>query len=281
MGDWVDVPGHLDRQDPAVIRGQRVALRTVRETDLPALYALINDLSLQGEHLALPLRSEPSFRKEFDDTGFLDAQRGRFLVTDLEDRMLGTIVYFSVNYMDGFEIGYHLFDPAARNKGVMGEALRLAIGYLFSRHKINRLQIVTAAENEASQAAGAEVRLPLRGHACAATCSATGTAATRCCTRCCRRAQPPLSLVTRPAARPASARRSRRCARSRARRRPGRAATREQRLRRRARRVAQQHVARAAGFVEAADPVELDQRVEHRLDLQRVGAQRLARAGRR
>jgi len=134
-----------------VIRGERTALRTVREADLPALYAFISDLSLQGEHMALPLRSEPSFRKEFAETGFLDAQRGRFLVTGLDDRVLGTIVYFSVNYMDGFEIGYHLFDPVARNKGVMGEALRLAIGYLFSRHKINRLQIVTAPENEASR----------------------------------------------------------------------------------------------------------------------------------
>ena len=146
-----------------MIRGQRVALRTVREADLPALYALINDLSLQGEHMALPLRSEPSFRKEFQDTGFLDAQRGRYLVTDLEDRVLGTIVYFSVNYMDGFEIGYHLFDPASRNKGLMAEALRLAVGYLFSRHKINRLQVVTDPGNEASKRLALKCGFKLEG----------------------------------------------------------------------------------------------------------------------
>ena len=134
-----------------MIRGERVVLRTVREADLPALYLRISDLSIQGEHLALPLRSEPSFRKEFADSGFLDARRGRFLVTDLEDRMLGTIVYFSVNYMDGFEIGYHLFDPAMRNTGVMSEALCLAVHYLFASHKINRLQIATAVDNEASK----------------------------------------------------------------------------------------------------------------------------------
>lgn len=133
-----------------MIRGERVALRTVRESDLAALYLLVNDLSLQGEHIALPLRSEPSFRKEFAETGFLDAQRGRFLVTDLDDRTLGTIVYFSVNYMDGFELGYHLFDAASRNKGLMSEAVRLAMDYLFTRHKINRLQIVTAPDNVAS-----------------------------------------------------------------------------------------------------------------------------------
>jgi RimJ/RimL family protein N-acetyltransferase len=134
-----------------MIRGQRVALRTVRETDLAAVYLLLNDVALQGEHLALPLRSEPSFRKEFEETGFINAHRGRLLVTDLDDRVLGTIVYFSVNYMDGFEIGYHLFDPAARNTGLMSEALLLAVRYLFSQHKINRLQIATAVDNEASK----------------------------------------------------------------------------------------------------------------------------------
>jgi RimJ/RimL family protein N-acetyltransferase len=145
------MPRRVDRQDLAVIRGQRCTLRAVRATDLGALYELINDVSLQGEHLALPLRSEPSFRKEFDETGFLDARRGRFLVTDAADHVLGTVVYFAVNSMDGFEIGYHLFDPQARNKGLMTEAVRLAVGYLFSRHKINRLQIATAVDNEASK----------------------------------------------------------------------------------------------------------------------------------
>ena len=134
-----------------MIRGDRIALRTVRAVDLPALYLLISDLSLQGEHLGLPLRAEPSFRKEFDETGFLGERRGRFLVTDLEDRTLGTIVYFDVNYMDGFEVGYHLFDTASRNQGLMSEALGLAVRYLFSNHKINRLQIATAVDNEASK----------------------------------------------------------------------------------------------------------------------------------
>jgi RimJ/RimL family protein N-acetyltransferase len=72
-------------------------------------------------------------------------------VTDLEDRLLGDMVYFKVNYMDGFEIGYQLFDPAARNGGLMTEALRLTVRYLFEHHKINRLQIATQTGNEASK----------------------------------------------------------------------------------------------------------------------------------
>lgn len=134
-----------------MIRGQRCILRTVRESDLAELYRLVSDTSLMGEYLALPLRSEPSFRKEFEETGFLGDKRGRFLVTDFEDRMLGIVVYFSVNYMDGFEIGYQLFDPAARNKGLMSEAVRMAVDYLFSHHKINRLQVVIAPVNEPSK----------------------------------------------------------------------------------------------------------------------------------
>jgi RimJ/RimL family protein N-acetyltransferase len=134
-----------------MIRGERITLRTVRAADLAGLYPRISELPLPGEPLALPPRSESSFRKEFDETGFLDARCGRLLVTDLDDRMLGTIVYFSADTPDAFEIGYHLFDTASRGRGLMSEALRLAVRYLFEQHDVNRLQIATAADNEASR----------------------------------------------------------------------------------------------------------------------------------
>ena len=146
-----------------MIRGLRCILRTVREADLAQLYTLVSDTSLQGDYMSLPLRSEPSFRKEFAETGFLGAKRGRFLVTDFDDRLLGTVVYFDVNYMDGFEIGYHLFDPAARNRGVMGEAVPMAIDYLFSHHKVNRMQVVIAPGNEASKRLALKCGFTLEG----------------------------------------------------------------------------------------------------------------------
>ena len=147
-----------------MIRGRRCALRTVREADLPALYLLINDRSLQGDYLALPMRSEPSFRKEFFETGFLGDTRGRFLVTGLDDdRLLGTVVYFNVNYMDGFELGYQLFDAAARNRGLMSEAVAMVVDYLFGQHKINRLQIVTAPDNEPSKRLASKCGFRLEG----------------------------------------------------------------------------------------------------------------------
>jgi len=146
-----------------VIRGERVALRTVRRTDLDALYRFVNDAALQGEHLARPLRSETAFRKEFDESGLFGPERGCFLVTDLDDRLLGNILYFKVNYMDGFEIGYQSFDPAARGSGLMTEALRLAVRYLFEHHRISRLQIVTQPGNEASKRLALKCGFQLEG----------------------------------------------------------------------------------------------------------------------
>jgi [ribosomal protein S5]-alanine N-acetyltransferase len=152
-----------------MIRGRRVALRAVRAADLPALHAHINDVAPRADRLALPQRSETSFRKEFEETGFLDRRRGRLLVTDLEDRVLGTIVYFGIDRPDGLELGYHLFDTAARGLGLMSEALPLAIHYLFANHEIDRLQISTAADNEASKRlalrCGFRFEGPLRGNA--------------------------------------------------------------------------------------------------------------------
>lgn len=146
-----------------MIRGERIALRTVRKSDLDALYLLVNDAALKGEHLSPPLRSETAFRKEFDESGFFGPERGCFLVTDLEDRILGNMMYFKVNYMDGFEIGYQSFDPAARNTGLMTEALRLTVRYLFEHHKINRLQIVTQPGNEASKRLALKCGFQLEG----------------------------------------------------------------------------------------------------------------------
>ena len=126
----------------------RAAARSARPT-CPALYLLINDRSLQGDYLALPLRSEPSFRKEFMETGFLGDTRGRFLVTDLRTACSARSCT-STSTSWTASSGYQLFETAARNKGLMSEAVAMTVDYLFTQHKINRLQIVTAPDNEPS-----------------------------------------------------------------------------------------------------------------------------------
>jgi ribosomal-protein-alanine N-acetyltransferase len=151
-----------------MIKGERVVLRTVRQADLDTLYTLVSDVESRGPHMRHHLRSEPEFRKLFEETGFFDDTQGRYLVTDRNDRILGDIGYFSVNYMDGYEIGYCLYDTASRGKGVMTEALTLVVRNLFDTRKINRLQIATAPDNEPSKRlalrCGFRLEGTLRGH---------------------------------------------------------------------------------------------------------------------
>lgn len=151
-----------------MIRGEKVALRTVREADLGRLYEAKNDVDVQGEYAVPRLRSEPEFRKRFAETGFFGRDGGTYLVVDAEDRLLGDIAYFGVNYMAGYEMGYCLFDRAQRGRGLMTEALGLAVRNLFDTQPVHRLQICTAPDNEASQRlalrCGFRFEARLRGH---------------------------------------------------------------------------------------------------------------------
>jgi RimJ/RimL family protein N-acetyltransferase len=151
-----------------MLRGDTIGLRTVRASDLDALYALVNDTANRGAYMVPRMRSESEFRKEFAETGFFGKDRGRYLVVDREDRILGDIAYFAVNYMDGFELGYCLYDVASRGRGVMTEALKLAVRNLFDTHKVNRLQICTAPDNEPSKRlalkCGFRLEATLRGY---------------------------------------------------------------------------------------------------------------------
>ncbi len=135
-----------------MIRGEKVILRTVREKDVAELYVLTVDCELRGDYMPLRILPEPGFRKEFQETGFWDENRGQLLIEDREGRLLGNIFCFKVApYMDTLEIGYQVFDVASRGKGVMTEALRLFTRYLFENRKLNRLQLTTMTANHASR----------------------------------------------------------------------------------------------------------------------------------
>jgi ribosomal-protein-alanine N-acetyltransferase len=135
-----------------MIRGNNITLRTVRETDLDALYTALSDLASRGDYFPLRLMSETAFKREFHTHGFWSNDAGRLLICDAEDRVLGSIWYFqAVPYYDGLEIGYQLFDVGRRNTGIMTEALTLCAHYLFAVRKINRLQLAIMSPNTASK----------------------------------------------------------------------------------------------------------------------------------
>jgi len=135
-----------------MIRGKHITLRTIRETDLDALYTALSDLATRGDYFPLSLMSETTFKREFHAHGFWSNDSGRLLICDAEDRLLGSILYFqAVPYYDGLEIGYQLFDVGRRNTGIMTEALSLFVQYLFAARKINRLQLAIMRPNVASK----------------------------------------------------------------------------------------------------------------------------------
>ena len=135
-----------------MIRGKHITLRTVRETDLDALYIALSDLASRGDYFPLSLMSETAFKREFHAHGFWANDAGRLLICDVEDRVLGSIWYYqAVPYYDGLEIAYQLFDVGRRNTGIMTEALSLLAQYLFAARKINRLQLAIMRPNTASK----------------------------------------------------------------------------------------------------------------------------------
>lgn len=134
-----------------MIRGRRIHLRTVRESDVGALFDSLSDLATRGEFFPMRLPSESAFKKEFRETGFWNDALGRLLICAPDGQVVGNIWYFqTAPYYDGLEIGYHLFDVESRGRGYTSEALALMVDFLFATKKINRLQLTVTPGNEAS-----------------------------------------------------------------------------------------------------------------------------------
>jgi RimJ/RimL family protein N-acetyltransferase len=135
-----------------IVKGDRIYLRAVLENDLNELLLHENDIEERGPFFAVRLTSQPAFRREFERTGFLSEDSGRLLICNLEDRLLGDLLYFRATpYFDGYEIGYRLFRLRDSGQGVMSEALALMTYLLFATRKINRLELKINPEHAASR----------------------------------------------------------------------------------------------------------------------------------
>lgn len=135
-----------------MLKGEHITLRLMREADLDRFYTLWSDVSARGEFYPHNLVSESEFKTRFREHGYWSEEHGRMLVCNDAGDIIGGIWYFkSVPYFDALEIGYLMFDQAARSKGYMSEALRLFVSYLFEVKKINRLELRILPGNHASQ----------------------------------------------------------------------------------------------------------------------------------
>lgn len=84
--------------------GERVELRPVRESDLPAFISAHFDLRSRGAYFPLGVLSESALRRRFAETGFWDRDEGTLLICH-EDEIVGHIEYFMpVSYWDAFAL---------------------------------------------------------------------------------------------------------------------------------------------------------------------------------
>ena len=136
-----------------MIKGNKVILKLVSEADLGVYHLNLTNLSNRGEYYPIFLQSEAMFRKQYFETGFWGEDAGRFLILDLDEKIVGAITFFkavAAIYSNALELGYILFDTESRGKGYATEALKLMVDYLFSLKMMNRIQLRITAENTAS-----------------------------------------------------------------------------------------------------------------------------------
>ena len=65
-----------------MIQGEKITLRTVKETDLPAYYALLADIQNKGEYYPQQFQSYTDFLKGYHNRGFWHEGRGALLIVD-------------------------------------------------------------------------------------------------------------------------------------------------------------------------------------------------------
>jgi RimJ/RimL family protein N-acetyltransferase len=149
-----------------MLHGQRIMLRTVRETDLDQLYDAHIDIRNRGRFFPLGVQSEPAFRKAFAENGWWDKEEGLLLILTLEGELAGHIEFFKpVSYWDAFELSYQLYDDRFTGRGLTTEAVQLLVDYLFAAKKQHRIQLVIVPENAASRRIAEKCGFKLEGTA--------------------------------------------------------------------------------------------------------------------
>ena len=135
-----------------MLKGNSITLRPVRDTDLDQLYAYHTDIDNRGDYFPRGIASQPVFRKRFQETGLWSKEEGMLVIVSPTDEILGHIEFFkTVNYLDEFELGYQVYAPEHRRKGVATEAVSLLVRYLFEAKQVNRLRLVIHPDNLASR----------------------------------------------------------------------------------------------------------------------------------
>jgi RimJ/RimL family protein N-acetyltransferase len=134
-----------------MLKGQTIILRPVRETDLEQLHSFHVDIDNRGDFFPRGLLSRVAFQKQFQDTGFWGKDDGMLAIVSPDDVLLGHIEFFkTVNYLDEYELSYHVYSREHRGKGVATEAVQLLVRYIFETKRVNRIRLIIHPDNAPS-----------------------------------------------------------------------------------------------------------------------------------
>ncbi|HSL77199.1 MAG TPA: GNAT family protein [Candidatus Limnocylindrales bacterium] len=147
-----------------MLKGDRVTLRPVRESDLDAFWRHHTDIANRGSYFPLGVMSQTALRKQFAEDGFWSRDEGMLLITADDDRMVGSIEWFpTLRYLSEVELSYHLFDRADDGKGYVSEAVLLLVRYLFENKTFNRIRLVIHPDNLGSRRVAEKAGFELEG----------------------------------------------------------------------------------------------------------------------
>jgi len=132
-----------------MIRGKKINLRTLRESDLDEYFEITSDLSNMSKYWPVSLQSETNLRKEFGENGFWKDDYKLMIITDKQDNLIGEVDNFRTSpNIQGSEVGYRIFQKRDMGKGYMTEALRLFSAYLYKATPMMlRLTLLIRSDN--------------------------------------------------------------------------------------------------------------------------------------
>lgn len=136
------------------LRSQAVYLRPPERTDVETVRELsaASDLHLTTFPLQVP-RNNSWFEERFLLETSDEASRYKFVVCRCDsEKIVGTVDVFNIDRMHGScEIGYQVYEPAERRQGLGRESASLAIRWVFSILRLNRIEANVISSNTASK----------------------------------------------------------------------------------------------------------------------------------
>lgn len=144
-----------DPASPSLLRGERVDLRLIEESDLPAIHAWNNDPDFWGPFQAPMPQTLGDLQRRHAERPALSDEFGRLLVVLKDGTPVGSMSYHRVGYgvnSPAFNMGIVLA-PEHRGNGYGWEAQRLLADYLLYRFPVGRVEASTDVENIPEQRA--------------------------------------------------------------------------------------------------------------------------------